>query len=319
MQVAKMDANGAAGGRCRRQAGDGTSTVDGPNDRAGADGLAGRDQDARHQWRRLHERQRRASVREPDAALELPPDALDLRHRQRADLLPRPHDEEPGARLGGLGRDDGALRCRRARLLRGPRRRAIRSISNSASPRPTATWRARKCASASSTPSLFATITTAASCGAVNSMHDSFTALGGLVPLFMMQLGEVVIGGVGAGLYGMLVFVVLAVFIAGLMVGPHAGISRQEDRGLRREDGDALAAGALPVDPRLHRLGSGERLGSGRPEQRRAARLQRNSLRLQFRHRATTAAPSPASPRIPPTATRTTTSRSAWRCSSAAS
>ncbi len=67
--------------------------------------------------------------------------------------------------------------------------------------------------------SLFATITTAASCGAVNSMHDSFTAIGGLVPLFMMELGEVVIGGVGAGLYGMLVFVILAVFIAGLMVG----------------------------------------------------------------------------------------------------
>jgi K+-transporting ATPase ATPase A chain len=67
--------------------------------------------------------------------------------------------------------------------------------------------------------SLFATITTAASCGAVNSMHDSFTAIGGLVPLFMIDLGEVVIGGVGAGLYGMLVFVVLAVFIAGLMVG----------------------------------------------------------------------------------------------------
>ena len=66
---------------------------------------------------------------------------------------------------------------------------------------------------------LFATITTAASCGAVNSMHDSFTAIGGLVPLFMIELGEVVIGGVGAGLYGMLVFVVLAVFIAGLMVG----------------------------------------------------------------------------------------------------
>jgi K+-transporting ATPase ATPase A chain len=66
---------------------------------------------------------------------------------------------------------------------------------------------------------LFATITTAASCGAVNSMHDSFTALGGLVPLFNIQLGEIIIGGVGAGLYGMLVFVVLAVFIAGLMVG----------------------------------------------------------------------------------------------------
>jgi potassium-transporting ATPase potassium-binding subunit len=66
---------------------------------------------------------------------------------------------------------------------------------------------------------LFATITTDASCGAVNAMHDSFTALGGFVPLFNIQLGEIIIGGVGAGLYGMLVFVVLAVFIAGLMVG----------------------------------------------------------------------------------------------------
>jgi potassium-transporting ATPase potassium-binding subunit len=67
--------------------------------------------------------------------------------------------------------------------------------------------------------SLFATITTDASCGAVNSMHDSFTPLGGLIPLFNIQLGEVVFGGVGAGLYGMLVFVVLAVFLTGLMVG----------------------------------------------------------------------------------------------------
>jgi K+-transporting ATPase ATPase A chain len=66
---------------------------------------------------------------------------------------------------------------------------------------------------------LFATITTDASCGAVNAMHDSFTPLGGLVPLFNIQLGEVVFGGVGAGLYGMLVFVIVAVFIAGLMVG----------------------------------------------------------------------------------------------------
>jgi potassium-transporting ATPase potassium-binding subunit len=66
---------------------------------------------------------------------------------------------------------------------------------------------------------LFATVTTDASCGAVNSMHDSFTALGGFVPLFNIKLGEIIIGGVGAGLYGMLVFVVLAVFIAGLMVG----------------------------------------------------------------------------------------------------
>jgi len=66
---------------------------------------------------------------------------------------------------------------------------------------------------------LFAVTTTATSCGAVNSMHDSFTPLGGLAPLAMIQLGEVVLGGVGSGLYGMLIFAIVAVFIAGLMVG----------------------------------------------------------------------------------------------------
>ncbi|MGH6615756.1 potassium-transporting ATPase subunit KdpA [Sphingomonas sp.] len=66
---------------------------------------------------------------------------------------------------------------------------------------------------------LFATVTTAASCGAVNAMHDSFTALGGMIPMINMQLGEIVIGGVGAGIYGFLLFAILAVFVAGLMVG----------------------------------------------------------------------------------------------------
>ena len=67
--------------------------------------------------------------------------------------------------------------------------------------------------------SLFAVVTTDASCGAVNAMHDSFTALGGLVPIFNIQLGEIIFGGVGSGLYGMLLFVILSVFVAGLMVG----------------------------------------------------------------------------------------------------
>jgi K+-transporting ATPase ATPase A chain len=66
---------------------------------------------------------------------------------------------------------------------------------------------------------LFAVVTTAASCGAVNAMHDSFTALGGMIPLINMELGEVIVGGVGAGLYGMLLFAIVAVFVAGLMVG----------------------------------------------------------------------------------------------------
>ena len=70
-----------------------------------------------------------------------------------------------------------------------------------------------------SATTLFATVTTSASCGAVNGMHDSFTPLGGLVPMWLMQLGEIVFGGVGAGLYGMLMFAIIAVFVGGLMVG----------------------------------------------------------------------------------------------------
>ena len=66
---------------------------------------------------------------------------------------------------------------------------------------------------------LFAVITTAASCGAVNAMHDSFMPLGGMIPLINIMLGEIIVGGVGAGLYGMLLFAVLAIFLAGLMVG----------------------------------------------------------------------------------------------------
>ena len=67
--------------------------------------------------------------------------------------------------------------------------------------------------------SLFAVVTTAASCGAVNALHDSFTALGGMIPLINIQLGEIIIGGVGSGLYGMLLFVIISIFVAGLMVG----------------------------------------------------------------------------------------------------
>src|ERR1700723_1632218 len=67
--------------------------------------------------------------------------------------------------------------------------------------------------------SLFAVVTTAASCGAVNAMHDSFTALGGMIPLINIQLGEIIVGGVGSGLYGMLIFVIISIFVAGLMVG----------------------------------------------------------------------------------------------------
>ncbi len=80
-------------------------------------------------------------------------------------------------------------------------------------------WKAKRFVLALPTRALWETTTTAASNGSVNSMHDSYTPLGGLVPLWMMMLGEVSFGGVGSGLYGMLVFVIVAVFVAGLMVG----------------------------------------------------------------------------------------------------
>ncbi|MEQ4532311.1 MAG: potassium-transporting ATPase subunit KdpA [Mixta sp.] len=100
--------------------------------------------------------------------------------------------------------------------------------------------------------SLFAVITTAASCGAVNAMHDSFTALGGMIPMWLMQLGEVVFGGVGARLYGMLLFVVLAVFIAGLMIGrtPEYLGKKIDVREMK------LTALAILVTPTLVLLGS---------------------------------------------------------------
>ena len=90
---------------------------------------------------------------------------------------------------------------------------------------------------------LWATATTAASNGSVNSMHDSYTPLGGLVPLFMMQLGEVIFGGVGSGLYGMLIFAIIAVFIAGLMVGRTPEYLGKKIEAYRDEDGVARHSG----------------------------------------------------------------------------
>ena len=89
---------------------------------------------------------------------------------------------------------------------------------------------------------LFATVTTDASCGAVNGMHDSFTPLGGMVPLVNILLGEVIFGGVGAGMYGMLIFVILSVFIAGLMVGRTPEYLGKKIEVVRHPDGHALSA-----------------------------------------------------------------------------
>ena len=129
---------------------------------------------------------------------------------------------------------------------------------------------------------LFAVITTAASCGAVNAMHDSFTALGGMIPLINMQLGEIVVGGVGAGLYGMLLFVILTIFRRRPDGRPHAGICRQEDRGARGQDGDARDPDPAADDARLDGGRGGVSAGGGFDGQCRAARLLRSALRLHL-------------------------------------
>ena len=110
----------------------------------------------------------------------------------------------------------GRLRRRAARLARAARA-GVQPPSPTAPP--AATWRARSSATASPTARCGPTVTTDASNGSVNSAHESYTGIGGAVPLANMMTGEVIFGGVGSGLYGMLLFVLLAVFIAGLMVG----------------------------------------------------------------------------------------------------
>ena len=143
---------------------------------------------------------------------------------------------------------------------------------------------------------LFATVTTDASCGAVNAMHDSFTPLGGLVPLFNIELGEVVFGGVGAGLYGMLMFAILAVFIAGLMVGrtPEYLGKKIEQKEVKMAmlamlvlaASILLFAGASSVMP-FAAKGYWNPPGAGhrQHEQPRPARASRNPVRLHQRHR----------------------------------
>ena len=110
---------------------------------------------------------------------------------------------------------------------------------------------------------LWSATTTAASNGSVNSMHDSYTPLGGLVPLFLIQFGEVVFGGVGSGLYGMIVFAIIAVFVAGLMVGRTPEYLGKKIEPYENEDG-------LPVDSHHADGGSqphGSCVGDGRRHQ----------------------------------------------------
>ena len=126
---------------------------------------------------------------------------------------------------------------------------------------------------------LFVVVTTGTSCGAVNAMHDSFMPIAGMVPLLNMQLGEVIFGGVGAGLYGMLMFAILAVFIAGPDGRAHARVPGQEDRGFEMKMAMLavlVLAASILVFTALASVGCGAPPGP----QPRAARLLRDPVRL---------------------------------------
>ena len=233
-----------------------------------------------------------------------------------AHLHLRPHGARPAPGLGALRRHGRPVPRRRHDLLLGRVARQSRLRRNSTSTARRAPLQAggnmegKEVRFGIANSTLWATATTDASNGSVNSMHDSYTPLGGLVPLVNIQLGEVIFGGVGSG----------PLRHARLRHRrhvrrrpdgrAHARISRQEARGEGGQDDHPRAPVPAAVDPRLDRARGGAAGGARRHRQYRPARLQRDPLRLHARAPATTAAPSPGSP---PTRS-STTRRSASRC-----
>ena len=182
-------------------------------------------QAAGHQRRRLLQRQLGAPAREPDPVQQPARGAGDPPHSRRRSASPSAGWSRTTGRGGPSSRPWPSSSPRSPSPRWPPSRRGTPSSRRPAPTRsrprtqPGGNMEGKEARFGPVGSSLWATATTAASNGSVNSMHDSFTPLGGLWPLWLMQLGEVVFGGVGSGLYGMLIFAILAVFIAGLMVG----------------------------------------------------------------------------------------------------
>ena len=225
-------------------------------------------------------------VRERDAALELPRAPLDPRDLRRALLHVRRHGRGHPPGLGRPGRDDRRLRRRcspsaSSAEQRGCRRSASLGVDHQASDlQAGGNMEGKEVRFGIANSALWATATTAASNGSVNSMHDSFTPIGGLVPMWLMQLGEVIYGGVGSGLYGMLVFAIIAVFVAGLMVG-----RTPEYLGKKIEAYEMkMASLVILIPPAVVLIGTaiarGEPRGHGDHLQPRRPRLQRGALRV---------------------------------------
>ena len=264
------------------------------------------------------QRELRASLRKSHAAGESAPDAAASFAGRGTDLHVRQDGEGYAAGLGALRRHVRDVLLRAFSSATGRSRRGNPMLSKHGhraclhrDASRAATWRAKKSALASRNHALFATVTTDASCGAVNGMHDSFTPLGGLVPLFNIQTDEVIFGGVGAGLYSMLIYAIVAVFIGGLMVGrtPEYVGKKIEQKEVKMAIIAVLATSL--VHPRLHgaqfrqrhlpRAATGMRPDRPRPIRTITPRtVSRRSCTPIRAAPATTAAPSPESTPIHP-------------------
>ncbi len=220
----EVDAS-VAGPRCFRQcrAEDGDHQYS--DARHGTGRLAGSHQGAGNQRRRLLQCELCASLRESQHADELSRTVRDPADPDRPDVHVRQDGRRPSPGLGRAGGNGGAVRLAMAGSRCTTNRQgnpliAAQGVDDSRNDlQPGGNMEGKEARYGIAASALFASVTTATSTGAVNSMHDSMTPLGGLVPMFLIQLGEVAFGGVGSGLYGMLIYALLAVFIAGLMIG----------------------------------------------------------------------------------------------------
>ena len=195
----------------------------------------------------------------PNAADQLPRDAGDLRHRRRASSTPSARWPATPARAGRSGRrwrSSSSLalasrsRSSRPAIRRSPQLGVDQQLS---ALQAGGNFEGKEVRFGMSASMLWTVITTDASCGAVNNMHDSLMPLAGLVPMLNMQLGEIIFGGVGAGLYGMLIFAILAVFIAGLMVGRTPEYLGKKIEGFEMKMAMLSVLILAALDPRLHR------------------------------------------------------------------
>ena len=243
----------------------------------------GGDQGAWHQRRRLLQRQLRPPVREPQRAHELRRDARDPGDPRRPDLHVRTLGGQHAPGLGALRRH-GVIFLPACASPTGRGRQPARCRA-SASTRPLGNLEGKEIRFGVPLSALLAVITTVTSCGAVNAMHDSFNALGGLVPLANIQLGEVVFGGVGSGLTGCCFFALLAVFLAGLMVGRTPEYIGKKIQTYEMK----MVALAILIFPATILVFTGAAVGdwtgASDAEQRRPARLQRDAVRVHLRHR----------------------------------